>query len=217
MDKIHELSTSLHKQSLSNLQLNISWISRHNGVARNDKVDEEAKAAAQGTSSPWNKLPPLLQSGPLPLSSTAAKQHYRLKLMTEWRQCWAKLPQHQHASKIDPKLPETSFLKLTKDISKAQASILFQLHSKHVLLCRYLYRIGKADSPLCMLCRHGEETVHHYLLDCPAHKHARFTLRWKLGWLSKSLHHVLGSRKALQLLLHYVNETGRFREHSEPQ
>ena len=171
----------------------------------------------QGASSPWNELPPLLQSSPLPLSSTAAKQHYRLKLMTEWRQHWAKSPCHQHASKIDPKLPATSFLKLTKDISKAQASIIFQLCSKHAPLRRYLYRIGKADSPLCMLCRHGEETVHHYLFDCPAHEHARFALRRKLGRLSKSLRHVLGSRKALQPLLHYVKETGRFREHSEPQ
>ena len=164
--------------------------------------------AVQGASSPWNKLPPLLQSGPLPLSSTAAKQHYRLKLLTEWRQCWAQSPRHQHASKINPKLPVTSFLKLAKDISKAQASILFQLHSKHAPLHRYLYRIGKADSPLCTLCRHGEETVHHYLFDCPTHEHARFALRCKWGQLSKSLRHILGSWKALQPLLHYVNETG---------
>ena len=159
----------------------LSWISRQNGITGNDKADEEAKMAVQGTSSPWNELPPLLQSSPLPLSSTTAKQHYRLNLMTEWRQHWAKLPRHQHAAKIDPKLPATSFLKLTKDISKAQASILFQLHSKHVLLHRYLHRIGKADSPLCTLCGHGEETVHHYLFDCPTHKHARFALRCKLG------------------------------------
>ena len=109
------------------------------------------------------------------------------------------------------------FLKLMKDISKAQASILFQLHSKHVPLHRYLYRIGKADSPLCMLCRHGEETVHHYLFDFPTHEHARFALQHKLGQLSKSLRHVLGSRKALQPVLHYLNETGQFREHPEPQ
>ena len=173
--------------------------------------------AVQGASSPLNKLPPLLQSSPLPLSSTAAKQHYRLKLMTEWRQCWAKLPQHQHAAKIDPKLPATSFLKLTKDISKAQASILFQLRSKHTPLRRYLHRIWKADSPLCTLCGHGEETVHHYLFDCPAHEQARFALRRKLGRLSKSLRHVLGSQKALQPLLLYMNETGWFHEHLEPQ
>ena len=171
----------------------------------------------QGASSPWNELPPLLQSGPLPLRSTAAKQHYRLKLTMEWWQCWAKLLRHQHASKTDPKLTETLFLRLTKDVSKAQASILFQLCSKHVLLHRYLHRIGKADSPLCMLWRHGEETVHHYLFDCPAHEHARFALRCKLGRLSKSLHHILRSQKELKPLLHYVNETGRFHEHLEPQ
>ena len=151
MNEIHELSTSLRKRSLSNLQLKISWISGHDGITGNDKADEEAKMAAQGASSPWNELPPLLQSGPLLLSSTTAKQHYRLKLTTEWRQHWAKSLRHQHAAKIDPKLPATLFLKLTKDISKAQASIPFQLRSKHMPLRRYLHRIGKADSPLCTL------------------------------------------------------------------
>ena len=63
MDKIHELSDSLHTRSLSDLQLKISWISGHDGVAGNEKVDEEAKATAKGDSSPWQELPMLLQLG----------------------------------------------------------------------------------------------------------------------------------------------------------
>ena len=171
---------------------------------------------AMGDSSPWQELPPLLQSDPLPCSSTAAKQHYRNKLAQDWRHLWAKSPRYQHASKIDPELPATSFLRLTKDASRAQASTLFQLRSKHVLLRNYLFRIGKADSPICTLCRCGEETVHHFLFDCPVHEHARFKLGRKLGRLSKSLWYILGSRKAFKPLIHYVNETGRFRDNPEP-
>ena len=127
-----------------------------------------------------------------------------------------KSPRHQHGSKINPKLPATSFLQLTKDASRSQASILFQLRSKHVLLHKYLHRIGKVDSLLCTLCRHGEETVHHFPFDCPAAEHARFELGCKLGQLSKSLWYILGSRKAFKLLIRYVNETGHFRDNPEP-
>ena len=65
-------------------------------------------------------------------------------------------------------------------------------------------------------CRRREETVHHFLFDCPAHEHARFKLGCKLGRLSKSLWYILGSQKAFKLLIHYVNETGRFRDNPEP-
>ena len=216
LDEIQELSDSLHVRSLSDLQLKISWISGHDGVAGNEKVDEEAKVAAKGDSSPWQELPTLLQSGPLPFGATAVKQHFWAELTKNWREIWASSPRHQHAAKIDPRLPAASFLKLTREVSKLQASTIFQLRSKHVPLCQYLHRISKADSPLCEMCRHEEETVHHFLFDCPAHDHARFKLGRKLGRLSKSIRCVLGSCKALEPLLLYVHETGRLRGHQEP-
>ena len=103
-----------------------------------------------------------------------------------------------------------------REVSKLQASTIFQLRSKHVPLCQYLHRIGKADSPLCEMCGHKEETVHHFLFDCPAHDHARFKLGHKLGRLSKSIRCVLGSHKALEPLLLYIHETGRLCGHQEP-
>ena len=92
LDEIHKLSKSLCERSFSSLQLKISWISGHDGVTGNNRADKEAKAAAMGDSSPRHKLLPLLQSDPLPYSSTAAKQHYRSRLANDWRQLWAKLP-----------------------------------------------------------------------------------------------------------------------------
>ena len=92
LDEIHKLSKSLHKQSFSSLQLKISWTSGHDGITGNDRADKEAKAAAMGNSSPRHELPPLLQSDPIPCSSTAAKQHYRSRLVNDQRQLWAKSP-----------------------------------------------------------------------------------------------------------------------------
>ena len=194
--------------SLSDLQIRISWISRHDGVAGNESIDKEAKAAAKGDSSPWHKLLTLLQSDPLPLSTMAAKQHFRVGLAREWQKLWEKSPCYQHASKIDLKLPAGSFLKLMREVSRLQASTILQLRTKHVPLCKHLHRIGKVDSPLCISCGHEEETVHHFLFDCPAHEHARFKLGHKFGRLSKSLRYILGTWKVLKPLLLYVHETG---------
>ena len=210
LDEIHELSESLCINSISDLQLRVSWISGHDGVAGNESIDKEAKAAAKGDLSPCHKLPSLLQSNPLPFSTKAIKQHFRVKLAKEWHMLWEKSPHYQHASKIDPKLPARSFLKLTREVSKSQASTVFQLRSKHVLLCKHLHRIGKVDSPLCTSCGHGEETMHYFLFECPTHEHARFKLGHKFGQLSQSLRHILGSQKALKPLLLYVRETERF-------
>ena len=207
LDEIHELSTSLHAQSLSDLQLKISWVSGHDSVARNEKADTEAKAVATGDSSAELELPLLLRS-PLPYSVTATRQHFRLLLMTDWKDHWHESPCYQHTSRIDPKLPDTLFLRLTKEISKAQASVIFQLRSDHIPLRKHLHRIGKAESPTCALCRQGDETVHHFLFECPAHQHARFDLGRALGLQSKSLCYLLNSKKALKLLLQFVNETG---------
>ena len=198
LDEIRELSASLRAQSLTDLQLKISWVSGHDGAARNDGVagnngvagnkraDIEAKAAATGSSSDEPELPPLLHS-PLPVSVTTAKQHFRATLTADWKNRWQKSPCFWHASKIDPRLLDASFLQLTKKISKTQASTIFQLGLEHTPLRKYLFRIGKLDSPACVLCHHGAESVHHFLFECPAHQHARFDLSGALGCQSKSL------------------------------
>ena len=90
LDKIRELSTELHERSSSDLHLNVSWVSGHDGVAGNEHVDNEAKAAAVGSSSAELELPPLLHSSPLPHSVTAAKQHFHASLMRKWKVYWQK-------------------------------------------------------------------------------------------------------------------------------
>ena len=186
-------------------------MSSHDGVAGNERADLEAKDGAAGSSSMDQELPPLLCSAPLLCSVKAAKQHFRTSLMLDWKSHWSESPCFQHTAKIDSRLPNTSFLQLTKEISKSQASVFFQLRSEHIPLCKYLFRIGKTDSPVCALCQCGDETVHHFLFNCPAHHHARFDLGHALGRHSKSLRYLLGNKKALKPLIHFVNDTGHFR------
>src|ERR1700730_3294653 len=60
------------------------------------------------------------------------------------------------------------FLKLTQDAPRLHSSILLQLRTGHAPLNSHLYRIGRAESPLCPGCGQSEETVRHFLLTCTA-------------------------------------------------
>src|SRR6266481_2973438 len=100
----------------------------------------------------------------------------------------------------------------TDSLTRAQVSILMQLQMGHAPLNGFLQRIGKVSSLLCPACSKAEETVHHFLFDCPTHAHARHSLARKLGRLSKSLQHLLGNWRSFKTVLKYVRETGRFRE-----
>jgi len=56
-------------------RFHLVWILGHSGVKGNKKVDEEAKRAARGDSSPQHMLPPILRRQ-LPRSRAALNQKH---------------------------------------------------------------------------------------------------------------------------------------------
>ena len=113
--------------------------------------------------------------------------------------------------KVDNKLPSHSFLLATSHLSRAQASVLMQLCTGHIPLNYFLHKINKAESPVCPTCQLADETVHHYLVDCPEFANERHTLAQTTGHNSKSIQHLLGNWCAFKAVLTYVHVTGRFR------
>ena len=109
-----------------------------------------------------------------------------------------------------PTAPTKTYLALVKDLPRKHTSILTQLRTAHAPLAKHLHRIGKADSPICPNCRQHDETVLHYLLQCPAHQEARNTMREKTGSLSQDLTKLLSTPKALRALFQFIAETQRF-------
>jgi len=123
---------------------------------------------------------------------------------------WVKSPWKGWMDKIDDKLPLHSFLMATSHLSRAQASVLMQLCTRHILLNYFLHKISKVNSPVCPTCWHTDKTVHHYLLDCPGYMHEQHSLAWAMGRNSKSMRYLLGNWHAYKALLIYVCATGRF-------
>ena len=138
----------------------------------NKRADAEAKKAVEEGSSLGVMLPVETQEDKLPVSLAAAAAAFRDKLHAQWRELWAGSPWRQKMAKINTKLPSPAFLQATDDLTRVQASVLMQLRTGHAPLNTFLHWIGRVDSPLCLACLSTNETIHHFLFNCPAHAHA---------------------------------------------
>lgn len=65
---------------------------------------------------------------------------------------------------------------------------------------------------MCEYCGHPEETVQHFLIDCPGHARERQPLRNKFPREASSMAFLLSHKHAREPLLRYIRDTGRFRE-----
>jgi len=213
LNEVHTLCDRWRQCGLRHRErVSISWISGHDGIQGNELADKEAKMAVSCGSSHVADLPQFLQGRELPHSLTAVAGAFKQELHSRWRVLWASSPRRPHLAKIDAKLPSHAYIMATDDLTRAQASVLTQLRTRHVPLNQFLHRIGKSDSPTCPACISAEETVHHYIFDCPAHAHARHGLACKLGRQSKSVQHILGDKWVFKPLMAFVWGTERFKE-----
>ena len=101
-------------------------------------------------------------------------------------------------------LGRTLYNKLSWSTSK-----IIQLRTGHCSLNSYLHRFGLADSPLCE-CGTGEETVEHFLLECPLYREQRTELRNKAGTMNMPVDALLGTSEViLKCTEGSLNETKR--------
>jgi hypothetical protein len=86
-----------------------------------------------------------------------------------------------------------------------------------VPLNTYLKRIGRVSSTRCPACRAEEETIKHFLLDCPNYAHERWALTRQACKLRKRLtmETVLGEQSMIGPLASYINATHRFAQNGE--
>jgi len=202
----------LHVASLKhiNLEILIRWTPGHIGIEGNEAADKEAKCAAQEGSSPNEQLPAALRKR-LPVSKSAAKQAYMAKLKRKAQREWEKSPHHQTINQFNDTMPSKKYLKLVKPLQRKHSSILYQLRTGHIPLAKHLHRFKKAESPQCPCCHQEEETVHHYLMRCPAHQNARNAMIRDAGIDATNMNKLLSKKSLLPHLFRFISAPGRLR------
>jgi hypothetical protein len=163
---------------------------------------------AQGNGSPIGALPEILRKD-LPVSLAALRQILTTSAHREWATAWATSKRYQRLHKIDKKVPSRAYEKLTNGLRRVQTSTLTQLHTNHIPLNFYLFRIKRSDSPDCPHCPGTIEDVNHYLFTCPNYEAPHVKLREQAGRKAYSTAFLTNMAKGTRLLLHYINETRR--------
>ncbi|KAJ8588030.1 hypothetical protein M405DRAFT_740973, partial [Rhizopogon salebrosus TDB-379] len=85
------------------------------------------------------------------------------------------------------------------------------LRTRHVPLNLHLHRIRKSDTPRCPHCPLINESVHHFLFECPRYQRARHIIACALGRQATSLPYLLAEAEATPHLTRYVNATRRLK------
>lgn len=191
----------------------LRWIPGHKGVEGNELADTAAKEAAKGEryTSPKERLPSYLQNEKLPDSISAIKQWHQAELNERWSNLWKESPRYTRTSTIDPSMPSNRFIKLVATLPRQQTSIYTQLRTRHIPLNHHPHRIRKSPSPHYPICPGRDETIDHFLFDCPQYVRERHILSNTLRHKANSLTYILTSKKATESLICFINSTGQLK------
>jgi hypothetical protein len=141
------------------------------------------------------------------------KQERHKALQAEWQANWKDSPRYRKISRFDEALPMKTFAKCRDNLTRAQASILFQLRTGHIPLNKYLHRIKRSETDKCPSCtqesgQHRKETIQHLLFECPAYRAQRHQLETKLGRNARDLNSIFHNKEHTKALLQYISQTG---------
>ncbi|KAG2035757.1 hypothetical protein BDR03DRAFT_867388, partial [Suillus americanus] len=81
---------------------------------------------------------------------------------------------------------------------------LIQLCPGHIPLNKHLHRISRLPSPTHPACEEREESVHHFLIACPAYARQRSIMKAELGMCANSLKGLLNKGKSIKAVLKYI-------------
>jgi ribonuclease HI len=178
--------------------ISLHWVPGHKDVAGNEKADSLAKLAA--------KEPPSSDITSLAMTGIKIKQIGT----REWQQVLAKYTPNAihrnpntYASKYSWKTRKK--LSVPTGTRREIASAFYQLKIGHGYNKAYLFRMGKADSPLCS-CG-AKQSPDHLLLSCKWFNKDRRILRQDLNNAPLTLPLLLHTKQGIQATLAFITRT----------
>ncbi|KAJ6478662.1 hypothetical protein DFH09DRAFT_1341829 [Mycena vulgaris] len=198
--------------------LHLGWVPGHVEFEPNERVDTEAKAAAQ-RDEPLDPRIPLLFQATLPRSAAASKAEFQARTVALWSKAWEASPRHEKFQRLDDSASVHSYHKPLVNLSRRNSSLIVQLRTRMVGLNAWLHKIHLADSPLCPTCQRRED-VPHFLFFCSRFHHHRIPLRAALGRKANSIGYLLTTDKGIRYVLRYVHATNRlpaYRDSAPPE
>ena len=135
-----------------NITLYLQWIPSHCGIPGNERADTLAKRGA-------SMLQPERS-----VSQSTVKKILKSNNTIEWHNRWAQSDKGRvmfnHVTVPNRKDP-------INQLKRNEQVVIFRLRTNHIQLNAHLSRITKDHHPACPLCAYREETVQHFLFDCP--------------------------------------------------
>jgi hypothetical protein len=143
------------------------------------------------------------------------RQRFNANIKAKAKKFWHRSPRFAKTRTVDPSLPSKKFLAISEGFSRQQTTLAIHLRTGHIQLNKNLHRMRLIESPICPACQGQEETVFHFLMQCPAYQIERHLLRAKMGPDAISIHKLLATRKGLKQTFKYIARTKRFKKRFE--
>ena len=183
-------------------QITVRWTPAHEGIEGNERADEEARTATEER----DEEPALPH---LTLKAARVMEIDRATAEKSGKAIRRQAPNPtQHQRIVQAKRCKTG-VRLYKDLTWKETSVLARLRTGHCGLNGFLHRINRSDTANCE-CGYERETVKHFLIDCPTYADERRTMRTKVGSRNMRVERLLGDRKHVRHTLEYVARTRRF-------
>ena len=186
---------TLLNQLARNNTVQMFWIPGHSNHLGNEVADRLAKLAVKTTTFGPEPIKPV--------SDTAIKAGIRTWSQKQHQQTWSNSRNCRQTRMMLPNITSKTWAQINK-LSRTNLKRITQMLTGHSTLRRHLFLMKMEDDPTCQNCLEDEETVEHYLAECPAFARERYNTLGNMFLKQKDL-----SSLKIKQILNFINETKR--------